>query len=88
MFIEKSKLNIKNLIPYLLLITLYFLFINIEAQKDLESLNSNNRKQEKNIKISSIARGISMGDELEYTDQLTLATALSSRMPYENSLSK
>ena len=40
------------------------------------------------VKISSIARGIAIGDELEYTDQLTLATAISSRMPYENSLSK
>ena len=40
-----------------------------------------------NVKISSIARGIAIGDELEYTDQLTLATAISSRMPYENSLS-
>mgnify|MGYP001161428232 CR=1 FL=1 len=42
----------------------------------------------KNIKISSIARGISIGDELEYTDKVTLATALSSRLPYENSLTK
>ena len=42
----------------------------------------------KNIKISSIARGISIGDELEYTDKITLATALSSRLPYENSLTK
>lgn len=41
-----------------------------------------------NIKISSIARGISIGDELEYTDKITLATALSSRLPYENSLTK
>ena len=40
------------------------------------------------VNISSIARGIAIGDELEYTDQLTLATAISSRMPYENSLSK
>ena len=40
------------------------------------------------VKISSSARGIAIGDELEYTDQLTLATAISSRMPYENSLSK
>lgn len=43
---------------------------------------------ESGVKISSIARGIAIGDELEYTDQLTLATAISSRMPYENSLSK
>jgi len=41
-----------------------------------------------NIKITTISRGVSIGDELEYTDQLTLATAISSRMPYENSLSK
>ena len=40
------------------------------------------------VKISSIARGIAIGDELEYTDELTLGTALSSRMPYENSLAK
>ena len=46
------------------------------------------RLKEFNIKISSIARGISIGDELEYTDQITLATAISSRMPYENSLTK
>lgn len=41
-----------------------------------------------NIKISSIARGISIGDELEYADEVTLGTAISSRLPYENSLTK
>jgi len=46
------------------------------------------RLKEKKITISSISRGISIGDELEYTDKITLATALSSRIPYENSLSK
>jgi recombination protein RecR len=46
------------------------------------------RLKENDIKISSIARGIAVGDELEYTDELTLGTALSSRMPYENSLAK
>ena len=46
------------------------------------------RLKDSGVKISSIARGISIGDELEYTDEITLATALSSRMPYENSLAK
>ena len=46
------------------------------------------RLKDSAIKISSIARGIAIGDELEYTDELTLGTALSSRMPYENSLAK
>ena len=46
------------------------------------------RLKDINIKISSIARGIAIGDELEYTDEITLGTAISSRLPYENSLSK
>ena len=46
------------------------------------------RLKDTNIKISSIARGIAIGDELEYTDEITLGTAISSRLPYENSLSK
>ena len=46
------------------------------------------RLKDSGVNISSIARGIAIGDELEYTDELTLGTALSSRMPYENSLVK
>ncbi|MDP7566777.1 MAG: recombination mediator RecR [Flavobacteriales bacterium] len=40
------------------------------------------RLKDYDIKISSIARGIAIGDELEYTDEITLGTAISSRMPY------
>ncbi|MDA9807813.1 recombination mediator RecR [Flavobacteriales bacterium] len=40
------------------------------------------RLKDSGIKISSIARGIAIGDELEYTDEITLGTAISSRMPY------
>ena len=35
------------------------------------------------IKISTIARGISFGDELEYTDELTLGKSIINRMPFE-----
>ena len=38
--------------------------------------------KEYNIKISSIARGIATGDEIEYTDEITLGAAISSRTPY------
>ena len=38
--------------------------------------------KEFNINISSIAKGIAIGDELEYTDEITLGAAISSRMPY------
>lgn len=39
-----------------------------------------------NVKITSIARGISFGGELEYVDELTLARSIATRMPYENYL--
>ena len=38
------------------------------------------------IKISSIARGIAIGDELEYTDEVTLGAAISSRLPYSDKI--
>lgn len=39
-------------------------------------------------KISTIARGISFGGELEYTDEHTLARSIATRLPYENYLGK
>ena len=38
------------------------------------------------IKTSTIARGIPVGDELEYTDEVTLGTAISSRLPYSENI--
>ena len=37
-----------------------------------------------NIKITTIARGISFGGELEYADEMTLAKSISNRIPVEN----
>ena len=37
-----------------------------------------------NIKITTIARGIAFGGELEYADEMTLARSISNRMPVEN----
>ena len=36
------------------------------------------------IKISTIARGISFGGELEYADELTLGRSITTRLPYQN----
>jgi len=38
------------------------------------------------IKVSTIARGISVGDELEYADEITLGRSILNRIPFENSL--
>lgn len=37
------------------------------------------------VQLSSIARGIAMGDQLEYADELTLARSIAQRIPYESS---
>lgn len=40
------------------------------------------------IKITTIARGISVGDELEYADEVTLGRSISRRIPYESSITE
>ena len=39
-----------------------------------------------NVLTSTIARGISIGDDLEYTDEVTLGRSITDRIPFENSL--
>jgi len=39
-----------------------------------------------NIKVSTIARGISVGDELEYADEVTLGRSILYRIPFVQSL--
>lgn len=38
------------------------------------------------IKLSTIARGIAVGDELEYTDEVTLGRSLINRIPFQLNL--
>jgi|TARA_B100000809_G_scaffold155593_1_gene152883 recombination protein RecR len=42
--------------------------------------------QEFDLDISVLARGIPVGDQLEYTDEVTLARSIQNRMPYESNL--
>ncbi|HSO86620.1 MAG TPA: recombination mediator RecR [Draconibacterium sp.] len=44
--------------------------------------------KDKDVKISTLARGVSVGDELEYTDEITLGRSLTNRVPYESSMGK
>ena len=50
---------------------------NFYIYKQLEDLD---------IKTSTIARGIAVGDELEYADEVTLGRSILNRIPFENSL--
>jgi recombination protein RecR len=42
--------------------------------------------QDLNLTISTIARGISVGDEIEYADEVTLGRSIVNRIPFEISL--
>ncbi len=42
--------------------------------------------QDFDVNLTTIARGISVGDELEYTDEITLGRSIINRVPFENSL--
>jgi len=46
------------------------------------------RLKEFNLTITTIARGIAIGDELEYADEITLGRSIVNRTPYENMLVK
>jgi len=51
--------------------TNFFLYKQLESNK---------------IKITTIARGVSVGNELEYTDEVTLGRSIIKRIPFENSI--
>lgn len=40
------------------------------------------------LKCTTIARGISVGDELEYTDEVTLGRSILQRVPYEQAVAR
>tara|TARA_B100000809_G_scaffold265853_1_gene326062 strand:+ start:12263 stop:12889 length:627 start_codon:yes stop_codon:yes gene_type:complete len=39
------------------------------------------------VEVTTIARGVGIGDEIEYTDELTLGRSLLNRIPFQNTLS-
>lgn len=41
-----------------------------------------------NVSVSVIARGIGIGNELEFTDEVTLGRSILNRSPFENSLAR
>lgn len=41
-----------------------------------------------NIKLSAIARGIAVGDELEYADEVTLGRSITNRIPFDSLMKK
>ena len=60
---------------------IFALSATIEA--DTTSFYSYKILKKLDIKVSVLARGIPIGDQLEYTDEVTLARSIQNRRPYE-----
>lgn len=50
---------------------------------DTTAFYLNKRLKEFSLKITSIARGVPVGGELEFTDEITLGRSISSRVPFQ-----
>ena len=56
--------------------------LNANIEGDTTAFYIARRLQSKSIKISTISKGISVGAELEYADEITLGRSLLARVPY------
>jgi recombination protein RecR len=83
--ISASDLNIDSLIKRIDEEAIEELIMAISPTIDGEttSFYISKKLSERNIKISTIARGVSFGGELEYADELTLGRSISARVPYK-----
>tara|TARA_B100001057_G_scaffold166357_1_gene167016 strand:- start:716 stop:1336 length:621 start_codon:yes stop_codon:yes gene_type:complete len=64
---------------------IFALSATIEA--DTTSFYLFKRLNKLDVKVSVLARGIPVGDQLEYTDEVTLARSIQNRRPYESNIS-
>lgn len=85
-----SQLNITTLVEKVKLGTIEEIIFALSSTMEGDTTNFYLFKQIKdfNVKTSTIARGIAVGDELEYADEVTLGRSILQRVPFENSFYK
>lgn len=88
--IGPSQLKISSLIEKVKTGTISEIIFALSSTMEGDTTNFYIYKQIKNytIKTSTIARGIAVGDELEYADEVTLGRSLLNRIPFETSLTQ
>lgn len=62
--------------------------LNTTMEGDTTNFFIYRKLKEHNIPVSTIARGIAVGDELEYADEITLGRSIVNRVPYEATFSR
>ena len=84
--IGPSQLKINTLVEKVISGKIEELIFALSSTMEGDTTNFYIYKQIKdsNIVTSTIARGISVGDELEYADEVTLGRSILQRIPFEN----
>lgn len=62
--------------------------LNTTMEGDTTNFYIYRKLKDHNIPVSTIARGIAVGDELEYADEITLGRSIVNRVPYEATFSR
>ena len=83
-----TQLNIVSLVEKVKLGTIDEMIFALSSTMEGDTTNFYIYKQIKDfeIKTSTIARGIAVGDELEYADEVTLGRSILNRVPFENAM--
>lgn len=86
--IGPHDLNIESLVKKVKENTVSELIFALSSTMEGDTTNFYIYKQIKdfNVTTSTIARGISVGDELEYADEITLGRSIVNRIPFETSI--
>lgn len=64
------------------------LALNATMEGETTSFYISRKVAEYGIRMTSIARGVAVGGELEYTDEITLGRSIALRTPYEGGMKK
>jgi recombination protein RecR len=83
--IGPSDLSIESLVKKIAEGNIREIILALSASMEGDTTNFyiNKRIKEFNVNVSTIARGISVGSDLEYTDEITLGRSIINRIPYE-----
>ena len=86
--IGPNQLNIPSLIEKVNSNDISELIFALSATMEGDTTNFYIYKQleKSKINITTIARGVSVGNELEFTDEVTLGRSIIKRIPFENSI--
>lgn len=60
-----------------------FLALSTTMEGDTTNFYLFKRLSKYDLRITTLARGVAVGDELEYTDEITLGRAINNRNPYQ-----